>query len=1066
MNPMTVFKLKPAPHKAGDPYNIYQAAARQRRRMLAGEELAVKRILGAWKTAEARMAQRIQEMVQKIADAQAAGTKISPNWAFQQARYEALQKAIQTEISKFSALAQAVTTGQQAAQVQAAVRDVADLLEAGGAGVAGSFVKLPKGAFSDMVGYLTDKSPLHDLFSQIAPDAVAAARKVFAEEIAAGQHPYVIAKRLKAELGISKKRAVLIARTESIRCYRDAAIRNMAANSDVVSGWRYLAARDGRTCPVCLARDGVVHELDEPFGQPHPGCRCTPSPVVRYLDKPRDTGEEWLEKQPEDFQRATLGKTRFELWKDGKVKLPQMVQAVEHPRWGTGYRLTPLKDLLPQIAGGSLPPMPSSAVDPMLPKLGPKVQIPTAATAPAPTPPVVPAVPAPAAVPPPPPPAQIPIPAPSPAGYPYSINPKTGKAFKSANELADHLVGLGQLPPDEILLEVKAAFPKTVFQESHILAKAKKQGIALPASKAVPVPPPPMPAAAPVPIPPPNIPTLNPSTMKPWKSGAELAEHLAWNGSFDAKTIMAAVKAQFPKSSLTEKQILAKLAKYPKAPPPPSAVPPVKIAPVTPPIPAAPAPTPPPPPKPKAAPKAKVLDEQTILHQQTGGPAGSNAGGFYTGSDGVQRYVKFYSDPAQAHSEHLANQIYRALGLEAPESVVFTTSRGQTAYASTILPSQGTIGKLGMTAADADAILDGVLADILTANWDAVGTGLDNVVRLASGKVARIDSGGTFLFRAKAGRKPANVLHLITEWEGFANAGTNPYYAQVFSKAGISGVDGLGAARLKVQLAAIKKARGKGGWAAFVRKHTAGLAQAEQDQIVALLEARTTLLEARVKAVGKPPKPVKLPKPGKPVDPSKVKPKTLSATEGHQKRQQLYGNVWPQLTADQKNAILSYKGSAYRPMNQQMRFPGSHPSAASAIKSVEEAFQTFQQSPIDEDVMLYRGLGLKDWHNLDAKDIGRILTDEAFISTSDQEYFSTAWAKHKVNPVLLKMRVARGTVAIPPHAPTYGDGEFEWIFDGIQIRVTNVGKMNGITVIECDLVATREGRGSWIRKIK
>jgi hypothetical protein len=86
-------------------------------------------------------------------------------------------------------------------------------------------------------------------------------------------------------------------------------------------------------------------------------------------------------------------------------------------------------------------------------------------------------------------------------------------------------------------------------------------------------------------------------------------------------------------------------------------------------------------PKPVVAPEpvvpAALLVGNTadnILHEQTGAQRGSNDGGFYTGKDGVKRYVKFYKDESQAHAEHLANQIYNDLGHGAPESQLFVNA--------------------------------------------------------------------------------------------------------------------------------------------------------------------------------------------------------------------------------------------------------------------------------------------------------------------------------------------------------------------------------------------------------
>ncbi len=50
------------------------------------------------------------------------------------------------------------------------------------------------------------------------------------------------------------------------------------------------------------------------------------------------------------------------------------------------------------------------------------------------------------------------------------------------------------------------------------------------------------------------------------------------------------------------------------------------------------------------------------------------------------------------------------------------------------------VGDLGLTADSAQDVLDGFVADVLLDNWDAVGTGLDNVVvQSVDNAIARID---------------------------------------------------------------------------------------------------------------------------------------------------------------------------------------------------------------------------------------------------------------------------------------------------------------------------------------
>jgi SPP1 gp7 family putative phage head morphogenesis protein len=250
-------------------------------------------------------------------------------------------------------------------------------------------------------------------------------------------------------------------------------------------------------------------------------------------------------------------------------------------------------------------------------------------------------------------------------------------------------------------------------------------------------------------------------------------------------------------------------------------------------------------------------DPANILHTKTGNAKGSNQGGFYRGGDGVERYVKEYADPTQARCEHLANQIYRDLGLGAPESALFEKD-GKVLYSSKLFQGGKTLKEAGLTKERAEAFLDGFVGDVLTGNWDAVGTGMDNAFVLADGRIARIDNGGSFLFRAQAGRKPDAVLDKISEWDVFLSS-KNPYYQQVANKAGVTEAEDMADVikRGVDRVLALRKAAG--GWDHYVDRVVPGLALADRNAVIRMLNSRTKLLEGKVAELSKP-KPALLPK--------------------------------------------------------------------------------------------------------------------------------------------------------------------------------------------------------------
>lgn len=295
-------------------------------------------------------------------------------------------------------------------------------------------------------------------------------------------------------------------------------------------------------------------------------------------------------------------------------------------------------------------------------------------------------------------------------------------------------------------------------------------------------------------------------------------------------------------------QVPPQALEQPKPPPPTPApqppLPPVP-APQPPPLPPPPPPepvAPPPPPPPRLQPTA--VEEVNFIAKKISDATGSNPGGIYEGSDGKRRYVKFYKDPAQAAGEHLANQLYADLRLPAAKSVTFV-HEGKLAYASELLTDTKTLGS-DLRPENARRALRGFVADVLTANWDAAGLNVDNMLIDKDGRIIRIDNGAAFLTRARGERKPLAALGDVTEWETFFQQSKNPGYARLAKVAGVTSVVDI-APMIRRGFAQVLKVRDQaGGWRAYVEARARGLTVADREQIIAMLEARTTLLAQKV----------------------------------------------------------------------------------------------------------------------------------------------------------------------------------------------------------------------------
>lgn len=338
-----------------------------------------------------------------------------------------------------------------------------------------------------------------------------------------------------------------------------------------------------------------------------------------------------------------------------------------------------------------------------------------------------------------------------------------------------------------------------------------------------------------------------------WKSDGEIAARWAKEGKKGGppgRPLMTTVPIElFGKPTAAPKQVQVPEQLEPAVPP----APPIEEPPAI-------------PPKPERGPIASPFFEgelvsnaittgELLLHEKVSGPKGSNEGGVYRTPSGEEHYVKFYSDPVQPLIEHLTNNIYDDLGLGSVKSHVFE-HEGKLAYASKIIEGETLAKKVpplaGYEKLDkklAKQVMKGFVADVLTGNWDAVGTGLDNVLVTPYGRPIRIDTGGSLLMRAKAGRKPAHMLNQITEWEKLFDSGVNPHYAKVAQAAGYSSARDI--AGIKDQIKAVLAMRKTEPWKDYVERVAPGLAPDDKRQIVEMLDARTDLLEQKLKELSK-----------------------------------------------------------------------------------------------------------------------------------------------------------------------------------------------------------------------
>lgn len=315
------------------------AIDRFRAAVIRQDAIARQRLIQAYADA----LRRLRPLIELVELELLALDDVSPWRIFQLERWRILETQLYEEIAAIGRIENLHLTESQRrlvamagehsralALVQVAPADVARIAQ--------GWVQVSPYAVESLIGATVDGAPLQRLFDAIGPDVANMARRMLSDAIALGQHPRIVANALTAATDQAFARTYTIARTEMLRAYRTAAIRTYQENTDILDGWIWVAAKSARSCAACLALDGQIFPLEERFMRQHVNCRCSCVASVSGVPWQRETGSEWLAKQPADVQDEVLGKRGGEAYRAGQVNLDDFIRQDVSAIWGPSYR--------------------------------------------------------------------------------------------------------------------------------------------------------------------------------------------------------------------------------------------------------------------------------------------------------------------------------------------------------------------------------------------------------------------------------------------------------------------------------------------------------------------------------------------------------------------------------------------------------------------------------------------------------------------------------------------------------------------------------------------------------
>ena len=161
--------------------------------------------------------------------------------------------------------------------------------------------------------------------------------------IARGLGPGRLAQQMADGMGMGLDRALVIARTETNRTYREASMRQYR-QSNVVRGFKRLVKK-ATACMACLMKDGEKFLTKDDLYD-HPSGKCVAVPLVVGVADPHWTGGmEYFKALSPEEQQARMGGEKYELWKGGGFRLEELAKTSHSSEWGDAPRVATIEEL-------------------------------------------------------------------------------------------------------------------------------------------------------------------------------------------------------------------------------------------------------------------------------------------------------------------------------------------------------------------------------------------------------------------------------------------------------------------------------------------------------------------------------------------------------------------------------------------------------------------------------------------------------------------------------------------------------------------------------------------------
>ena len=316
----------------------------QRDAVNRNEKDTLKRLARLWVPSYRYLQDQVDALLKLIRQKQAKGEPVEIEYIYSLERYRRMMDEAKMMIRRYNRAA--------AKQIRGDMTEMSDLGYMDATRVVSvaepdspMWTRVNKSPARVTAAMTQDDAPLDRLLDKSFGQMKTGMEQALITGIATGQGSRWIAEQMMNAAAIPEQRALLIARTEVNRAYRQANWERQR-DSRAVLGYRRMCYKP-TACFACLMLDGEFYpKTQEPTD--HPNGKCSFVPVSKHFDPANmegwQKGSDWFMEQSEEDQRRIMGNSRYELMRDG-YDPRDMVWIKPNDTWGGSPAVKPLKDL-------------------------------------------------------------------------------------------------------------------------------------------------------------------------------------------------------------------------------------------------------------------------------------------------------------------------------------------------------------------------------------------------------------------------------------------------------------------------------------------------------------------------------------------------------------------------------------------------------------------------------------------------------------------------------------------------------------------------------------------------